>query len=1004
MFKKSLLIWLLLLGNYAMGQLAINTASTVNQMIQSFIGGGVTVTNVTYTGGAASRGIFSNGNTTNLGLTNGIVLCTGYASGIPNPASFFMSTNLGLAGDANLNSINNGCATYDAAILEFDFVPISDSIKFKYVFGSEEYPNYICSQYQDIFAFFVTGPNPAGGNYNNYNIALIPGTTIPVSVNSVNSGTPGSGFTAGGCLSLAYSGYFVNNATIGGTSISFGGFTRPLVARCKVQPCQTYHLKMAVADGYNGLYDSGVFLQANSFSSNTFAVTNYYTDTILGNNAIEGCSNAIVSFTTPTPVTAPLVISYTIGGTATNGTDYTTLPTTITIPTGQDSVGLIIHPLLDGITEGNETVILNITNGCVTIRDTIHIIDQVNLSVNAGNNAGVCPGGSTTLTATPTGGIAPLTYTWNSGAGSGTPVTVSPAVTTTYVVTVSDHCASTATDNVVITVNPFPSLAASALPATVCNGQPSTLTASGANTYNWMPGSLTTNSITVTPTATAIYSLIGTSLAGCTASTTVLLTVNNVPTVLATAAPVAICSGGSAALTASGANTYTWMPGGLTNSPVTVSPASTTVYTLTGTSANTCTASATTSVTVNAIPTITVSALPASLCSGQSSTLTASGGATYVWMPGNLTGSSITITPAATTTYSVAGVSTAGCTASSTISIAVNALPLITASASPVAICNGQSTVLTASGGNTYSWAPGGLSGASVTVFPTTSTLYTVTGTTGGNCSATATTAVSVTNIDIAISSTPENCGHSDGSATALASGNCLGNYTYTWNTTPMQNSESISNLAAGDFVVTVACSGCTNTALVTIANDLGPDASFVATPQVTSILNPLVSFADNTQGNIVDWVWDLGDGFSADVSAFSHNYGAVGSYNVTLVVTDVHGCVDSVVKTILVKDSYTLFIPNTFTPNSDGVNDVFTPYGINIDAEKFEMLIYDRWGNLQFKTKNWLNGQCEGWNGTLNNGGNWEKAVTGVYVYRIYAGNSTDGYKVYFGEVTLIQ
>ncbi|HQI71299.1 MAG TPA: choice-of-anchor L domain-containing protein, partial [Bacteroidales bacterium] len=206
---------LLLVGNFVMAQLNINTSLTANQLMQNFIGGGVTVFNVVYTGGSASKATFTNGNNTNLGLDEGIILCSGNAININNPATFFMSNNLNQAGDATLNSINNGTSTFDAAVLEFDFVPVCDSVKFKYVFGSEEYPHSICSQYNDVFAFFITGPNPAGGNYTNHNIALIPGTNLLVSVNSVNLGVPGPGLSAAGCLSLGYSNNCVDNLGLG---------------------------------------------------------------------------------------------------------------------------------------------------------------------------------------------------------------------------------------------------------------------------------------------------------------------------------------------------------------------------------------------------------------------------------------------------------------------------------------------------------------------------------------------------------------------------------------------------------------------------------------------------------------------------------------------------------------------------------------------------------------------------------------------------------------------
>ncbi|HOY33465.1 MAG TPA: choice-of-anchor L domain-containing protein [Bacteroidales bacterium] len=783
--KNFLLILLLLPGIFVRAQFAVNASLTANQLMQDFIGSGVTVSNIVYTGGAASRGSFSNGNATNLGLGSGIVLCTGYASAISNPASFLMSNNLGLAGDATLNSINLGTNSYDASMLEFDFVPVSDSVKFKYVFASEEYPNYICSQYNDVFAFFISGPNPAGGNYTNNNIALIPGTSIPVSVNSVNSGIPGSGFSSSGCTSLSYSGYYINNAAISGTTITFGGFTTPLTARCSVVPCQTYHMKIAVADGYNGLYDSGVFLEANSFSSNSVTVNHYYTDTISGDNSIEGCSDAVVTFTTQTPVTSPLTISFTITGTALNGTDYTNIPASVIIPAGQDSVGLIIHPLADMLTEGTETIILNVTNGCATIADTLYIIDKAALYVNAGGDQGICSGEPVTITAAATGGIPPYTYIWNSATGNGNTLTISPAITTTYVVTVYDHCSSVATDEVAVTVNHIPVIGLSAAPDVVCSGQP---------------------------------------------------------------------------------------------------------------------------------------------------------------------------------------------------------------------------TVLTATGSDSYTWLPGNLQGEIVTVAPSGNTTYTVTGTNGGNCFASATISVQVITIDLTMSSTSENCGQKDGTATVVATTNGAGILTYLWNTVPVQVSATAIGLGEGDYSVTVSGNGCSSAGNVSVDSDPGPDASFIADPPVTSVAQSTINFTDDTPGIITSWFWDLGDGTSSAASAFSHNYTQAGTYQVTLLVTDESGCSGTAGRTVVVNDECTLFIPNTFTPNGDGRNDVFTPYGTHIDAERFEMIIFDRYGIKVYETKKWLGSSCEGWNGTRNNNGGIEKAVTGVYGYHIYAGNSIDGYKTYTGGVTLIQ
>ena len=1222
MKKISLLILFLIIGTLTKGQLAINTALAPTQMVQNFVGSGVTVSNIVYTGGTNSKGFFSNGNATNLGLNSGIVLCTGTATQIPNPATFFMSTNLNLAGDANLNSINNGCLTHDACILEFDFIPTSDTVKFKYVFGSEEYPNYVCSQYQDVFAFFVTGANPSGGNYTNYNMALIPGTTIPVSVNSVNSGTPGGSYTAGGCMSLGYSNYYVNNSALGGTTIAFGGFTTPLTAWCHVTPCQTYHLKMAVGDGFNGLFDSGVFLEANSFTSNGLNVNTSYSNSSLGSNAIEGCTNGIISFTTNTPVATPMTINYTVSGNATNGVDYTAIPNSITIPAGQDSVALIIHPLLDGITEGTETVIITVTTGCTSQTYTLNIIDNVNLSVNVGAGSTICSGNSANLSATANGGIGPFTYNWNPGGGTGSPVAVSPTVTTTYIVTVSDYCASSATNNVTITVNPIPTIITTATPAATCVGQSTALTCSGAATYIWMPGSLTGTPVNVSPTSTTTYSVTGTSASGCTSTSSVTVTVNPSPIVTATALPASLCLGQSTVLTGAGANTYSWMPGSLSGTTVNVTPATTTTYSVTGNSVAGCTSTGSVTVTINSNASIAVTALPATICLGQSTVLTGAGANTYSWMPGSLSGTTINVTPATTTTYSVTGTTSTGCSGTTSLTVSVNPIPIITASALPANICNGQSTSLTGAGANTYSWMPGSLSGTTVNVTPASTMTYSVTGTSAAGCTSTSSIVVTINaSPNTTATSSDEHCGHADGTANANASGglvpysyiwsnnstannltgltgnnysvtvtdnngcsasssvslvnmagpsapwgtitqescsSCNGSitiapingtlpYSYIWSNgqtsslvnglcnglygvtvtdannctasnqtniinTPAptaignmvnpaqcnqsngegtvivnggtgpfnylwtngQTSQNLTNVTGGNYVVGVSdANGCTTTAAVVInvvgspnvilnsteaicnkatgaawaavtggsgiysyqwsngiqtdtINNLSPGNYCVTvsdgnctTHSCTDVLNisgPIAEFSvsptlmttEDSQCFLIDqsvgastWSWLFGDGTSGNLQNPSHNYQNTGTYEITLVITDANGCIDSTIHSVTVKGVYLFYIPNAFTPNGNGLNDFFAPTGLNIDLSNFEMFIYDRWGKQFYYTKD----ISKPWNGTLNNSGNKEELFLGVYVYKIIITDKIDGLKhEYVGKVTLVQ
>jgi gliding motility-associated-like protein len=148
-----------------------------------------------------------------------------------------------------------------------------------------------------------------------------------------------------------------------------------------------------------------------------------------------------------------------------------------------------------------------------------------------------------------------------------------------------------------------------------------------------------------------------------------------------------------------------------------------------------------------------------------------------------------------------------------------------------------------------------------------------------------------------------------------------------------------------------------------------------------------------------VNWSWDYGDGTVGTGQSNTHQYGSLGTFVVTLLITDNSGCVDSVIDSVKVKDISTLYIPNSFTPNGDGHNDLFLPYGLNVDPDTYEMMIFDRWGQMLFDTKEW----GVGWNGTLNNHGTKDDVVLDVYVYKIKA-KPIDGGKLreYYGRVFL--
>lgn len=435
-------------------QLTVNNTLTPFQLVQNvLLGTGVTVMNVQYTGSSQAIGSFD-GTASNIGLNSGIILASGRIIDAPGPNG---SPDAGLdllkPGDANLTALA-GANTQDAAILQFDFVPASDSISFDYVFGSEEYPEFVCSNYNDVFAFFLTGPNPGGGSYSNQNIALIPGTSMAVAINSVNNGSVGLYGTVGGCTSLAYSAYYIDNT--GGATVQYDAFTTILRAMALVVPCDTYHIKIAIADAGDGEYDSGVFLRAKSFSSpvvniSAIASTN---DSVM----VEGCGAGTFIFTRGGDLSQVFTIKYLISGTALNGIDYQnlsggTITDSIVFAIGQDTALLQINPVNDGISEPTETIIIAIPTltSCITdtLKATIYIKNVDPLNVTTSGDTTICPqsGGKAIVTASFTGGYGPFTFQWDNSLGTDPTIEVNPPVTTTYSIVVHDSCGNESASN-----------------------------------------------------------------------------------------------------------------------------------------------------------------------------------------------------------------------------------------------------------------------------------------------------------------------------------------------------------------------------------------------------------------------------------------------------------------------------------------------------------------------------------------------------------------------------
>ena len=444
-------------------QLNINSSMTPQQLVQNvLVGGGVTISNVTMTGSATLYGYFSSGNTTNLGLDAGVLLTTGNASYVNQPVVQLMSDEMMLPGDFDLDSLTSS-DTHDACILEFDFIPQADTIRFRYVFGSEEYPEYVCSQFNDVFGFFLSGPGISGPYSNNStNIALIPGTTLPVAINTVNKGSMGTYGNSTNCTSLAYSMYYVDNEALGGTTIVFDGFTKVFTAWHVVTPCQTYHIKLAISDVWDGYYDSGVFLEANSFSTPSINIDAHASmnDSLM----VEGCGNGTYIFSRSGDLNCAYTVNYLIEGSAINGTDYQDITgqpiaNNVIFPIGIDTVTLTIYPVQDNISEPDESIIILIPQvaSCNedTLKATLYIKNVDPIKVMTTGDTLICneAGEYSTIQAIVVGGYGPYIYSWFPISGNTSTFSVSPSLTTTYTVVVTDTCGTAnASDTIIIEV------------------------------------------------------------------------------------------------------------------------------------------------------------------------------------------------------------------------------------------------------------------------------------------------------------------------------------------------------------------------------------------------------------------------------------------------------------------------------------------------------------------------------------------------------------------------
>ena len=404
-----------------------NTLSPDELVRDVLLGGGVSVSNVVYTGANGQKGSFT-GDTLAVNLeldfVAGIILSTGTSGSArgPNLSPSTTTDHPPGPGDADpeLNALANG-VVHDAVLLEFDFIPTTDTVQFNFVFASEEYDEFVNLGYNDVFGFFVTGP----GLPPNLNVAKVPGTNDVVSINTINATSNPI--------------YYKENAA--GRQLSFDGLTRGLTAIIPVTPCETYHLKIAIADVGDGAFDSAVFLEAGSFASDkAYNLAPVFTN--IDNSLTENCGSGIINVQRLDDFDVELKIPIEIGGTAQNGVDYELLPDTIIILAGDSFTSLTITPIADGILEGEEMGFIRFEKDLITcLTDSVSFVikDLKLATLNTTPDTTICQGTTATLKSVVAEGSGDFKYEWSNGAPTPN-ITVQPLTTTDYSLTVTDLC------------------------------------------------------------------------------------------------------------------------------------------------------------------------------------------------------------------------------------------------------------------------------------------------------------------------------------------------------------------------------------------------------------------------------------------------------------------------------------------------------------------------------------------------------------------------------------
>ncbi len=645
-------------------------------------------------------------------------------------------------------------------------------------------------------------------------------------------------------------------------------------------------------------------------------------------------------------------------------------------PGGATSNSISVSPS----TTTDYIVFVTDSNGCSN-SDTVSVNVFPSPNANAGANQSICYGNPASLSVT--GGVS---FIWNPGGSTNRNITVSPDTTTDYTVEITDANSCVINDTVTVTVNPVP-VADAGTDQIICSATPITLTASGGISYLWTPGNATTSSIQVSPPSTTNYVVRVSDANNCVDYDTVLVTV--FPSVSGTTTSQTMCIGETILLSDSGGISYLWNPGGSTNSSISVSPAASLDYTVKIITTNGCEIYDTVHVNVNSLPSA-YAGNDAAVCLGDSASLSASGGTSYLWIFNMNPNPSIVITPDASREYIVMVKDNNGCVNYDSVYITVNPLPVADAG-DDVIICPGTVASLNASGGQTYLWSPGGETNSAIQVSPALPTNYSVEVTDLNNCKNQDTVLVDLFPLPVpAMSVSSPACVNNQlifSNLSLISAGTILQN---DWNfgdgnSSAVQHASHAYNLAGNYHVrlVTTSDQGCVDSTGLLLTINQNPAVSFTTQSGCALQLMQFTDLSNALSGNINQWHWDFGDGESDVVQHPLHAYSADGTYDVRLIVSTDSGCTASRMNHAAVK-IYPLPIAG-FTAHPDIVN-IIDPEIEFLDASS---------GGLNW---NWNFGDGKGVSDLVNP--SYKFSDTGTFNVRLILENTYGCFDTTFGSI----